>query len=676
MTKKIEYNISSNKYRPEIDGLRAIAVIAVIIFHFNKYFLPNGFLGVDVFFVISGYVISNNLISKASFDFKDFILDFYSRRIKRIMPALAFYVLVNSILISMISPSANESLKSGIAALFGLSNLYFLQNNDDYFGNNLDLNIFTQTWSLGVEEQFYLFYPILFWLLYVNNRKGNWKSNSLNIWMIGLISFSLILYIIFSYFNQIIAFYSIFTRFWELGVGCLIALNEKKCRGKLLNNIFLSKLTSQNIVLPVLMILFSFPIEYTSFKTIAVVILTAILIIRLEGDGYVNNILTSKILVYIGLISFSLYLWHWSVLVISNWSVGISLITLPLQIIILVSISAFSYIYVERPMREIKDISHLKIISYSFISCAVITLIIAAMHKSGDIFLGQRESNWEFTSNCRNGVESSNWIVGDSHASIYSQLFSNIYSGHCAFLSEIDSTGNSFLFSRKVINSNSAKEGGKSSVEVVLIDPLLMIDLIKKNKPRLLFIAIYWNGYFLDNSKLFESSKWTIVDYKGPDGVSLTRDDALKLYLRNIGILSDAVKSTTDIMLLLPEPDFNWTPYGVTRGECNRQWFMTIDYPQPLEKICSSYLKPAVLPLKEFQARTDDLINEIRTNLSHIENLKFFDVTQILCDTKTCSTHSNGIRLYMDDDHINSAALEKIKPVMLQALESVGHSTK
>ena len=117
----------NRRYRPEIDGLRALAVVAVIVNHFNKNILPGGYLGVDIFFVISGYVITSSLFGRPSKNFKDFISGFYERRIKRLVPALSVFVLIMSIAICMFNPLPKSALRTGLSSLFGLSNLYLLR---------------------------------------------------------------------------------------------------------------------------------------------------------------------------------------------------------------------------------------------------------------------------------------------------------------------------------------------------------------------------------------------------------------------------------------------------------------------------------------------------------------------------------------------------------------------
>ena len=153
----LKENKSSIKspYRPEIDGIRAFAVVAVIINHCNKDILTGGYLGVDIFFVISGFVITSSLYKRPSANFKDFISGFYERRIKRLLPALSVFVLITSIAICLFQENPYQSLWTGLTSLFGLSNLYLLDKSTDYFARSTELNVFTHTWSLGVEEQFF-----------------------------------------------------------------------------------------------------------------------------------------------------------------------------------------------------------------------------------------------------------------------------------------------------------------------------------------------------------------------------------------------------------------------------------------------------------------------------------------------------------------------------------------
>lgn len=145
-------------YIPAIDGIRAIAVLAVMVYHLNASWLPGGFAGVDVFFVISGYVVARSLAGRTNEPFGRFLLGFYSRRIRRIVPALLVCLLATTMLTILFIPESwlsSTTSQVGLYAFFGLSNFALVWFQDDYFSPRAEFNPFVHTWSLGVEEQFY-----------------------------------------------------------------------------------------------------------------------------------------------------------------------------------------------------------------------------------------------------------------------------------------------------------------------------------------------------------------------------------------------------------------------------------------------------------------------------------------------------------------------------------------
>lgn len=376
-TVRADVGKSKSEYSPDIDGLRALAVISVIINHFNKDILPGGYLGVDIFFVISGYVITSSLYDKPGRSITDLFLNFYVKRIKRLVPALVVCVVVSSLLICLFDPNPGISLRTGIASLFGFSNIYLLRQATDYFGASAQLNIFTQTWSLGVEEQFYIFFPFIVWFSGFG-RLGQVGLNNLTK-VVGVISFiSSIIFIRKSNLNSPAAFYLMPTRFWELGAGSLVFLTLNSLRNPLI--LFLGKIKLWFVILSIVGVLF-IPVNYSIYTTIAIVFLTAALIavIKFQNNSY--RILANPVLVYIGRISYSLYLWHWIVLVISRWTIGVHLWSAPLQVVLIFLFAAASYRYIENPMRHAPwSYSRVRSIIYgvcSLIGVAAFSVVLA-----------------------------------------------------------------------------------------------------------------------------------------------------------------------------------------------------------------------------------------------------------------------------------------------------------
>ena len=340
-------NNFKSQYRPEIDGLRALAIICVIINHFNKKLLPSGYLGVDIFFIISGFVITSSIVGRKNNNFKEFIFDFYRRRIKRLFPALIIFVIIMSITICIVNPDPQLNLRTGISSLFGISNVYQIKQATNYFDESTQLNVFTHTWSLGVEEQFYFFFPFLIWFTGFG-RKTNFGFKNYLFTILFLSIISLILYVFFSFTNGSISYFSMPTRFWEISTGSLLFLLVTKENDSIENSNGLIPLC---LFLAIIGIMF-LPIKYSVAATILVVILSSALIYFLRKGTFIFNLLTNKKIVFIGLISYSLYLWHWGILALSRWTIGINLWTIPIQLILIFAIALISYRYIETPLRE------------------------------------------------------------------------------------------------------------------------------------------------------------------------------------------------------------------------------------------------------------------------------------------------------------------------------------
>lgn len=332
-------------YRPYIDGLRALAVLIVFIFHLEPAFLPGGYLGVDIFFVISGFVITQSLYKRYLKSGKVDIVDFYLRRFTRLYPALVVMVLLVTIAYIFIGFlwDTNLLIKSSISSILAFSNLYFIWNGENYFDQG-SINPMLHTWSLGIEEQFYLVYPLLFIALMYGLKKYKLYRNS----FIALSLIAVVMYVVFATNLDTLwgNYYWPLARFWELLVGCalfFLSLNYQNVRGNLLAIVGGAVL---------LFTIFGQPLtENLAVETLGAVLGTALIILSgVKERNFISTALSYSSVVYIGLLSYSLYLWHLPVIYFLELYLNTTWYLL-LSPILTLFLGYLSYTYVEKTFR-------------------------------------------------------------------------------------------------------------------------------------------------------------------------------------------------------------------------------------------------------------------------------------------------------------------------------------
>ena len=406
-------------YRPEIDGLRAIAVGAVILYHskinfLNSEIFQGGFIGVDVFFVISGYLITSIILQELKitndFSFKNF----YERRARRILPVLILVILTSipfALLILMPGSLVNFS-KSIIYSLVFSSNFFFHFSGQIYGAESGLLKPFLHTWSLSVEEQFYIIFPLIIFFFFKRFNKNIFS------FLIVIFFLSLLIAIWGSKNYPSFYFYVLFSRGWEVLAGSLLAYFEqtlgRRCKKKKINFIFPS--------IGLILILHSFlffddTMQHPSFITISPIIGVCLIIWFSNQNEIITKILSSKIFVGVGLISYSLYLWHYPIFAFSRITGVIEADVLKKIILALIIflISILSYFLIEKPARNRKYNFKKILISIILFSSILSIFSFYTIYKDGKInkvneYIAEQVSSPLHQSKCKFSSDKSNFL--------------------------------------------------------------------------------------------------------------------------------------------------------------------------------------------------------------------------------------------------------------------------
>lgn len=414
------------EYRREIDGLRAVAVLPVILFHAGIDVFYGGFVGVDVFFVISGYLITSIIISEykaARFS----LIDFYERRARRILPAL-FFVMGVSIPCAwaLLMPSDMRSFaESLVGVVFFASNILFWRESG-YFDAAAELKPLLHTWSLAVEEQYYLLFPLFIMATWRLGRQ----------WVVGLLVITLLTSLAAAHwgaYNKPAAtFFLLPTRAWELAIGALIAFHLSKGRMSAMAGALQEALSALGIGLILFAIFFyddttPFPSVFTLVPTIG----AALVILYATPTTLVGRLLGSRALVGVGLISYSAYLWHQPLFTFVRY--GISDALQSWQMLLLAAaaliLAFFTRKYIELPFKKGRRFSRSQVFLFSG-ACAALFLILGGI----GIYTKGFERHYKsarLSHEERLRYELIKWNTGKN---LYNEMFDD---GECRFWSQV-----------------------------------------------------------------------------------------------------------------------------------------------------------------------------------------------------------------------------------------------
>lgn len=380
-------------YRADLDGLRGLAVLAVVIYHLCPPWLPGGFVGVDVFFVLSGYVVTGVLLAGQPAPPLPTLLGFYARRLKRLLPNLLLCLVSTGLAFALLVPPSDQTnriFRTGLRAVFGWSNVYLNGKETGYFDVDTSLNPFTHTWSLGVEEQFYLVFPLL---LLLGLALGRGRRLGAVVVVVAATLASLQHAAGLMPTSSQAAFYLMPPRFWELAVGALLTLALQGrpplppplARGLRLISLglLLASVTLISTGLP-----FPWPV-------VLLPVLASLLFITAghgRGDRFLPWRPAERLLLGLGLVSYSLYLWHWPVFVFFRLTLGLNTALLRLLATLLaLGLALAAWALVEQPLRRRKAGTGAVFAAAAVLLTAGWGALDALAFPIGRLFLGHRD---------------------------------------------------------------------------------------------------------------------------------------------------------------------------------------------------------------------------------------------------------------------------------------------
>lgn len=645
------------KYRPDIDGLRAVAVLAVVLFHFSPRF-SGGFVGVDIFFVISGYLITDIIekqISNNNFSY----FEFYSRRIKRLFPAL-LAVLVFGLSVAWLFFFPSELLdiaKHILASSLFIENIY-LWLSTDYFSSESIFIPYLHLWSLGVEEQFYIFWPIFISLILA--FKLDLRKSLL--WIL-LVSFLANLYFTLGPFSAQTAFYLPVTRFWELAAGALLALQSNHNRDTpFLKNV----LAIIGGILVTLSFWFAREVNYPGWQAIMPVLGVSMLIYA-GSQAFINKYLLSlKPLVWIGLISYPLYLWHWVFWSFANilfgqnpdvFNVGGHLNALFFLAISIVA-AWLTYLFIESPIRKSKNIG----VVFALATLMLFVALTAILIVKSDGMLERKFKKYnenaqsyldssilpKQSTNCMDLLRKSiEWrcllgntkaeetilVFGDSHAQVFLDVFDKIGKANNKKIVFTGVSGNLLLLDTYK-NDSLDRVYAQKTIEKLK-------GYISQEKIVLAINIQHWNAHKNANTHIIHED-----NIQGIRAIEEGLNRTASYFLANnipLVFMADFPKQRTAL------------PKHLMR-------FHAID-----EKTVNS----TAVTMSEHQQAEDEINSIIKVVATRFNNVFYVNLDSEFCNDEICPWVKNNQLLYFDRTHLSTAGAELTREALRLKLEEI-----
>jgi peptidoglycan/LPS O-acetylase OafA/YrhL len=647
-----------SNYRPDIDGLRAVAVLSVLFFHSGFTLFSGGYVGVDVFFVISGYLITNIVVREID-DCTFSIVNFYERRFRRLMPALMVVIFVSLAFGALLlTPTRLVDLgQSAVAStLFSSNILFYLESG--YFGGAAETKPLLHTWSLAVEEQYYIFFPLLLIFIAKTGAKHYFK------WLSSLSILSFIACVILTRENASAAFYWIPTRAWELFIGSMLALNSIAFPiRRIVREV--SSLTGISMILTSVF-MYSAETPFPGYAALLPTIGTALVIYSgAGGSSFVNRILSLKPLVFIGFISYSLYLWHWPIIVYTKlWFIKeLTFNTVVVMLTFTAVVSILSWRYIESPFRRRALLNSKKSIYFGVFATSAVTITIGLIFILNDGFSERKFNNTSLISK-KNDYKWLHWescedVTGRiSNKRGLCEIGSN--SGNAHFLLWGDSHARS-IASGVHLSARSANLKGRIAAQTAC-PPLLTIERPNRDS---------CNNFNLKVMTLISETpdiKTVILAARWPLSVKGDRyKEEHGSYVKLIDTISpsNSMSNTELFKIGLGKTIEKLNRLGKRVVLINSVPEVGYDVPSALvvASINDRNVNSIIAPTKEEFKKRNYEVHSIFNELNKLAYVDVISIDEYLCDAGHCKVMIDGRPLYRDDDHLSTYGSEHLSPV-------------
>lgn len=651
--------MTSLKYRPDIDGLRTLAVVPVVLFHAGATWIPGGFVGVDIFFVISGYLITSIImreLQSGEFSF----LRFYERRIRRIIPALLVVVLATVVSAGFISlPDQLEgTAKSAIAAMLSVSNIWFWTQSG-YFSTSAEFMPLLHTWSLAVEEQFYFTFPLL---LVALTRIGLSPRIMLTVAIVPAYAFSLWM----SAAMPSAAFYLLPARAWELGLGAALAAG-------VFPHIRLRAARELISIAGIFLIIFGlFYIDQSMLFPGWVALLpcvgAAMVIHSAEEGGLAHRLLSSRPVVFIGLISYSLYLWHWPILTwlrLASADLHLPLSTAAIGVALSLVLAVLSWRFIEKPFRSRTGEASIplgrgiKVLASASAAIAAVCIVLIVRggfperlgNEARQLLAGSTDT--EHFQVCPQGVSQKACtfgksdapvrvaLIGDSHTPVLRKALEPI-------ADQLDGQGVVWWHSACPLLEGSWIENDGYRSACLSFKEQVFDEVRRLRDLDLVILAGSWVRQAGING-----SGWPLVDSESAEG---THEESRRVLARSLGRTLEIFAQMEVPVLIL----------GAAPGA-------GFDVPRTLALAAlNGVSKPHRLPAEAFRQANEITDRLISDTLREHRHAVYIPVWDVFCPDDFCAVTSDDHPLYSDSGHLSGrGATEFLGPELVKRIRDI-----